>query len=73
MKPCSKRADDAGRQKRDQQPDDEAPVVRVGEHAERNLPDAREVDRQEREDRAELDQHVEAVPEGLLLGLRPKK
>ena len=63
MKECSSRADDRGGQERDQHADDEAARRRIGERAERDLPQPLEVDRQDRQDRAELDQHHEGLAE----------
>ena len=53
--------------KRDQHADDEAPVLVVLEHAEKQLPQPREIDRQQRQDRAELDQHREGLAEILVV------
>ena len=64
--PVRDRADDRRRQKRDQHAEDEAPRLRIGEEAERQPPQPREVDRQQREDRAELDQHRKGLAEILV-------
>ena len=57
------RADHRRRQECDQHADDEAPRRRIAEHADRELPDAEKIDRQQRQDRAELDQHREGLAE----------
>ena len=59
-------ADDHGGQERHQHADDEAPVVGIGEHAERDPPQLGEIDHDDRENRAELNQHDETVPESAL-------
>src|SRR5262249_60923745 len=56
-------ADDHGRQERDQNADDEAAIVRIGEHAERDLPQLGEIDHNDRQDRPELNQDRKALPE----------
>ena len=61
------RADHRRRQKRDQHADDEAPRRRIVEHAEQQLPQPREIDRQQRQDGAELDQHREGLAEILVV------
>ena len=60
------RADHRRRQERQQDADDEAPRRRVGEKSDRQLPQPHEIDRQQREDRAELDQHREGLAEILV-------
>ena len=57
------RADDRRRQECDQHADDEAARGRIGEEAERDLPEPHEIDREDRQDRAELDQHHEGLAE----------
>ena len=57
--------DDRG-QERYQKTDDEAPVVGIGEHAERDPPQFCEIDHDNGEDRAELNQHRKALPETAL-------
>ena len=56
-------ADHGRGQERHQHADDEAPVVGIGEHAERDPPQFGEIDHDNRENRAELNQHGEALPE----------
>ena len=53
-------------QERHQHADDESPVLGIGEHAERDPPQFDEIDGDNRQDRAELNQHREAVPETAL-------
>ena len=60
------RADHRRRQERQQDADDEAPRRRIGEKSERQLPQPHEIDRQQREDGAELDQHREGLAEVLV-------
>ena len=60
------RADHRRRQEREQHADDEAPRRRIGEKADRQLPQPHEIDRQQRQDRAELDQHREGLAEILV-------
>src|SRR4051794_8713788 len=60
------RSDYRGGQERHQHADDEAPVLGVREHAERNPPQFAEVDRNNGEDGAELNQHRKALPEIIL-------
>src|SRR5262249_44675695 len=60
------RADHGGGQEREQDAEHEAPRDRVVEEAERELHQAPEVDRQERQDRAELDQDSERIAEALV-------
>ena len=57
------RADHRRRQERDQHADDETARRRIAEHAEREPPQPDEIDRQQRQDRAELDQHREGLAE----------
>src|SRR5450631_1675106 len=54
-------------QERHQQTDDESPVLGIGKHAKRYPPQFGEVDHDDREDRTELDQYVEALPEIVLI------
>src|SRR5262249_42098254 len=56
-------ADDDRRQKRDQQADDEAAIVGIAEHADRDPPQFAEIDYDDRKDRAELNQDRKALPE----------
>ena len=63
----SERADQRRRQKCDQYPDDETLRGRILEHAERELPDTEKIDRQQRQDRAELDQHGEGLAEIIVI------
>jgi len=49
--------------KRDQHADDEALRLGVVEHAEEQLPQPPEIDRQQRQNGAELDQHREGLAE----------
>ncbi len=58
--------DDNGGQKSDQHADDEAAVVGIGEHPQRNVPQFGKVDHDDRQNRAELNQDDEAVPESSL-------
>src|SRR5205823_6096291 len=44
-------------------PDNEPLIVAIAEHAEKQAPQPREIDRQQRQDGAELDQHIEAFAE----------
>ena len=53
-------------QKRHQHADDESPVLRIGEHAERDPPQFAEIDRDDGENGAELNQHRKALPEIIL-------
>ena len=57
------RADDGRRQECDQHTDDETPSCRIAEHTCGNSPDTKKIDRQQREDRAELDEHREGLAE----------
>ena len=57
---------DHRRQERHQHADDEAPVVGIGEHAERDPPQFGEIEHDDRENRAELNQHDETLPESAL-------
>src|SRR6266567_4457593 len=60
-------ADYRCRQERDQETDDESPVLKVRKHAKRDPPQFGEVDHDNREDRAELNQHVEGLPETIVV------
>src|SRR4029077_1520239 len=59
-------ADYRGRKERQQDADDKAARRRVSEKSERQLPQPHEIDRQQREDRTELDQHREGLAEILV-------
>ena len=61
--PVGQGPDHHGGKKGDQYSDNEALVVAIGEHAEKQAPQPREVDRQQRQDGAELDQHIKALAE----------
>src|SRR5262249_37806057 len=56
-------ADDNRGQEPDQQADDEAAIIPIGEHASRDLPQLGEIDHDDCEDRAELNQDRKALPE----------
>ena len=56
-------ADHRRGQERHQQADDESPIIRFGKHAERNPPQFDEIDRDNGENRTELNQYGETVPE----------
>jgi hypothetical protein len=60
-------ADDRGRQERDQHTEDEATGRRIAEHAGGNLPNTEKINRQQREDSAELDQHGEGLAEVVIV------
>ena len=57
------RADDRSRQERDQHAEDETSRRGIAEHAGGDLPDTEKIDRQQRKDRAELNQHGERLAE----------
>src|SRR5262249_16693111 len=57
------RPDHHGGKKCDQCSDDETLIVAIGEHAEKQAPQPREVDRQQRQEGAELKQDVESLSE----------
>ena len=57
------RPDHRRRQKCHQHADDESAVVGIGEHAERDPPQFAEIERDDGEDGAQLNQHREALPE----------
>ena len=57
------RADHRRRQEREQHADDEARRRPFGEHVGRQRPEPAEIDRQQRQDRAELDQDRERLAE----------
>ncbi len=59
-------ANDHRRQKRHQHPDDKAPIVGIGKHAKRDPPQFCEIDHDDRENRAELNQDNKTVPETAL-------
>src|SRR5688572_2402672 len=67
------RADDRRRQKRQQNSKHEAARRRVGEHSGRNPPQSQEIDREQRENRAELDEDCEGIPERLALRLESEQ
>jgi hypothetical protein len=56
-------ADDDRWQKRDQEADDEAPIIRIGEHAKRDPPQFWKIKGNDGEDRAELNQDRKTLPE----------
>ena len=56
----------AAGQERDQHADDETPRLRIVEHAKEQLPQPHRIDRQQRQDGAELDQDGEALAEVLI-------
>jgi hypothetical protein len=59
-------ADDDGGQERHHYADHEPAIIRVGKHAARNARQFREIDRQDCENGAELNQNRETVPEAAL-------
>jgi hypothetical protein len=60
-------ADDDRGQERDQDADHEAARIGVApEHADRDVPQFPEIEADDREDRTELNQHREGIPEGAL-------
>ena len=59
-------ANDDRRQERHQHADDKSPVVRIGEHAKRHAPQLAEIQHDDRENRAELNQDHKTLPEGAL-------
>ena len=59
-------ADDRRGQKRDDDGRDEAARVRIARKRNQDAPEPGEIDDDHGEDRAELDEHAEGVPEGLL-------
>ena len=60
---CRRRADQGGRQERDQHAEHEAARGRIGKHADENFPQLAEIDRQDRKNCAELDQDHEGLSE----------
>ncbi len=66
-KVVGERADNSCRQECQQHPDDETPRRWILEHAERDLPDAYKIDRQQRQDGAKLDQHRKSLAEVLVI------
>ena len=67
MNAVRERADDRGGQERDQHADDEAARRLLRERADRDRPQPLEIDRQDRQDRAELDQHHEGLAERVVV------
>ena len=63
MKPCASAPITAAGRNAISTPMTKRARRRIGEHAERDLPQPREIDRQQRQDRAELDQHHEGLAE----------
>ena len=61
------RADDRRRQERDQHADDEAACRLIAEHGGRDAPKPPEIDGQDRQNGAELDQHHEGLAESVVV------
>ena len=58
------RADDRGGQERNQDARDEMLRTAIARQADQHLPEPAEIDAQDRQDRAELDQHLEGLAGG---------
>ena len=67
MKSCASVADDRGGQERDQHAEDEAARSGIARQRHRDRHSLREIDRQDGQDRAELDQHHEGLAEGVVV------